>query len=400
MAINERTRTVESERARSTLRAATTVGVAVLGLLWLVAGQTVAAGASIGGTDHTMVICHVPPGNPANPHEIEVDAEGWKGHDHHPGDVEGPCPSVATTAPTTSEPATTVVPTTGPVVAPPSSSDPATAADTSAAAARALSVSAVESSIALHNASAAAAGDCPSDGRAYWHFVLAPNNGSSTFTSITLNLNGTSVTFTGAQIVGNGGQGDNVWVAVPAGYALPDLQTSGSSATYTGSTPTQFVLSHVCPGTVPTTTTTAPTTTVTTTEPATTTTAPTTTVTTTTTTEPTTTTTEPTTTTTEPTTTTTEPPVTVLGSTTIVEPTTTTEGPPPSVLGSTTIVDRPTTTAPSEPESKVLGISADRRPQTDLAQTGAQSGVLAGGALVLVLGGLLLLGVRGRRLEG
>ncbi|MFM7062200.1 MAG: LPXTG cell wall anchor domain-containing protein, partial [Actinomycetes bacterium] len=99
--------------------------------------------------------------------------------------------------------------------------------------------------------------------------------------------------------------------------------------------------------------------------------------------------------------TTTEPPVTVLGSTTIAQPTTTTtEGPPPSVLGATTVVERTTTTVGAEPESKVLGITAERGASADLAQTGTQSGVLAAGALALLLGGLLLLGVRGRRLDG
>ncbi len=388
MTKSDRTRTPESQRAASTVRAAVSVGVAAVGLLWLVAGLPATAGASNGGSGHKVVICHVPPDDPEHPQELRVDVEDWEGHAVHPDDYEGPCQSGATTTTTTAAPSTT-----GSTVATPES--PTTTA--------------AGSPVPLHNASAGSEGGCPSDGGAYWHFVLTPNNGSSAFTSITLNLNGTATTFSGAQIVPNGGQTDNVFVAVPPGHALTDLQTAGSSATYSGATPTKFVLSHVCPGTVATTTT-APTTS--TTEPTTTTTeattSTTTTTTTTTTTAPTTTvvptTVFVTTTTTGPTTTaptTTEPPVTVLGSTTIVQPTTTTtEGPPPSVLGATTVVEPTTTTVRTEPESKVLGITAVRGAGTDLAQTGTRSGALAAGALALVLGGLLLLGVRGRRLDG
>ena len=120
--------------------------------------------------------------------------------------------------------------------------------------------------ITLHNNTAGPATDCPAGGAAYWHFVLAPNSGVSAFVTITLNLDGTIVDFTGAQIVLNGTQHDNVFVAVPAGYTLTSLRIDGSSATYTGETPEQFNLSTVCNGTIPTTTTTttaAPTTTVT-----------------------------------------------------------------------------------------------------------------------------------------
>jgi LPXTG-motif cell wall-anchored protein len=117
--------------------------------------------------------------------------------------------------------------------------------------------------IALHNNTADASSDCPEGGAAYWHFVLAPNNGSS-FVSITLNLGSETVTFTGGQIVKNGSQTDNVFIAVPAGHALTDLVLDGSYAVYSGETPNLFNLSHVCQGVVPTTatpTTEAPTTT-------------------------------------------------------------------------------------------------------------------------------------------
>ena len=111
------------------------------------------------------------------------------------------------------------------------------------------------SSIALHNNTAGSGEDCPSDGKAYWHFVLAPNNGSSAFVSIHLELGDTSQTFTGfPPIVKNGNQTDNVFVPVPAGSSLDDLETSGSFAVYSGATPTQFNLSHVCEGDTPPTT--------------------------------------------------------------------------------------------------------------------------------------------------
>ena len=103
-----------------------------------------------------------------------------------------------------------------------------------------------EPGIPLNNDEADPDPDCPADGLAYWHFVLVPNNGESSFESITLNLNGTYFTFTGEDIVPNGDQTDNVFVAVPDGYSLTDLVAEGSSATYSGATPNQFNLSHIC----------------------------------------------------------------------------------------------------------------------------------------------------------
>ena len=119
-------------------------------------------------------------------------------------------------------------------------------------------------SISLHNdtASAGESGvDCPNDGVAYWHFVLAPNNGTSSFFTVILNLRtGVDTTetlnFTGDQLVPNGSQTDNIFVAVPSGHSLGDLVALGSYATYTGNVPNEFNLSHTCDGTIATTTTT------------------------------------------------------------------------------------------------------------------------------------------------
>ena len=91
-------------------------------------------------------------------------------------------------------------------------------------------------SVDLHNASAKVGTDCPSSTGVWWHFVITPNNGSHEFTSITLNVAGTSQTFSGGAIVGNGSQRDNVFVAVPAGYSADDLRAGGSSASSSPST--------------------------------------------------------------------------------------------------------------------------------------------------------------------
>ncbi|MGA1723707.1 MAG: hypothetical protein ACO4B6_07170, partial [Ilumatobacteraceae bacterium] len=104
-------------------------------------------------------------------------------------------------------------------------------------------------SVDLHNASAQVGSDCPNSTGDWWHFVITPNNGSHEFTSITLNVAGTSRTFSGGAIVGNGSQRDNVFVAVPAGYSADDLRAGGSSAEITDAARrTKFVLSHVCIG--------------------------------------------------------------------------------------------------------------------------------------------------------
>ena len=120
--------------------------------------------------------------------------------------------------------------------------------------------------LALNNQSAPAGTDCPDALNDYWHFIIAPNSGGYAFVSITLNVGGTSYTFTGGQIIPNGIQTDNVFVAVPAGKTLGQVLASGSTATISAaSTPpdnVKFVLSHLCDGSgPPTTTTIAPTTT-------------------------------------------------------------------------------------------------------------------------------------------
>ncbi len=121
-------------------------------------------------------------------------------------------------------------------------------------------------SIELNNSAATAGPDCPDDGVAYWHFILAPNNGTFAFTEIHLELavapSGPNdlVTFSGTQLVPNGTQHDNIFVAVPAGHTLDDIVIEGhrSYAFYSGSgTPANFTLSHTCAGVVPTTATTS-----------------------------------------------------------------------------------------------------------------------------------------------
>ena len=102
--------------------------------------------------------------------------------------------------------------------------------------------------VSLHNDQAQVKNDCPSDA-AWWHFVVAPNNGQYDITSMNLNIGGTSTLITRDDIVTNGGQTDNVFVAVPAGSSLSDLSAAGSSATVAPfSTNVKFVLSHVCEG--------------------------------------------------------------------------------------------------------------------------------------------------------
>ena len=100
----------------------------------------------------------------------------------------------------------------------------------------------------LHNDEAETKNDCPSDD-AWWHFVLAPNNGQYAFTSMNLNIGGSATLISGADIVANGGQTDNVFVAVPEGASLDDLIAAGSSAMVDPYSPkVKFVLSHVCEG--------------------------------------------------------------------------------------------------------------------------------------------------------
>jgi LPXTG-motif cell wall-anchored protein len=254
--------------------------------------------------------------------------------------------------------------------------------------------------IPLHNNTAGPTNDCPPGGGAFWHFVLAPNDGSSAFVSITLNLTSETLTFSGAQIIENHGQGDNVFVAVPAGHVLTDLQTTGSFAVYSGATPKRFNLSSVCEGNGTTTTTQG---TTTTTQGTTTTTQGTTTTTqgTTTTTEGTTTTTQGTTTTTQGTTTTTQGTTsTTEGTTSTTEGTTTTTEGTTSTTEGTTSTTQGTTSTTSGPGAAVLGASVT--PSTTatgtLPVTGSNATWLAMLGGLLVAGGLMLvLAARVRR---
>ncbi len=102
--------------------------------------------------------------------------------------------------------------------------------------------------VSLHNDQAEANNDCPSDA-AWWHFVVTPNNGQYDIISMNLNIGGSSTLISRDDIVTNGTQTDNVFVAVPAGASLSDLTAAGSSAMVAPfSTKVKFVLSHVCEG--------------------------------------------------------------------------------------------------------------------------------------------------------
>ncbi len=82
-------------------------------------GAAVLAGMCVGiadaQEDHKIVICHVPPGNPANAHEIEVDLHAWNNghtpHNNHSldyvGDCRGPVVPTATPIPPTNTPVPT-----------------------------------------------------------------------------------------------------------------------------------------------------------------------------------------------------------------------------------------------------------------------------------------------------
>jgi hypothetical protein len=100
--------------------------------------------------------------------------------------------------------------------------------------------------VPLHNDTAGPQGDdCPTGGQ-YWHFVLVPNNNKTSFTSVTLVLAGEVFTFTGDDLITNAGQTDNIFIQVPDGYSLSDLEAEGSYANYSGQTPISFNLSGVC----------------------------------------------------------------------------------------------------------------------------------------------------------
>jgi hypothetical protein len=57
--------------------------------------------------DHKIWICHIPPGNPDNPLALNVDANGWNGHDGHPADFIIDSPDDPRCAPSTATPTST-----------------------------------------------------------------------------------------------------------------------------------------------------------------------------------------------------------------------------------------------------------------------------------------------------
>jgi LPXTG-motif cell wall-anchored protein len=132
-------------------------------------------------------------------------------------------------------------------------------------------------SIELNNNTAKAGTDCPDDGFAYWHFVLASTGNGLDFSEIHLELAKPApgpndlVTFSGAQLVpGDAGKLNNVWVAVPAGHTVDDIviENHQSYAFYSGTgTVVNFTLSHICEGTVPSSSTSSSTTSSSTTTP-------------------------------------------------------------------------------------------------------------------------------------
>src|SRR5262249_27364135 len=83
--------------------------------------------------------------------------------------------------------------------------------------------------IPLNNDTAGPASGCPDDGNAYWHFVITPNSGNSEFVEFFLNVGDASLYDT-TSFIPNGGQNDNVFVAVPSGHTPTDLDKTGSSA--------------------------------------------------------------------------------------------------------------------------------------------------------------------------
>lgn len=106
--------------------------------------------------------------------------------------------------------------------------------------------------VSLHNDVADPGEDCPDSTNDYWHFVVNPNNATYHFVSMHLMIDGSGYDFTAwSSIIKNGSQEDNVFVKVPAGKTLADLDKDGSYAVLTPDTPapTNFNLSHLCDGT-------------------------------------------------------------------------------------------------------------------------------------------------------
>ena len=221
--------------------------------------------------------------------------------------------------------------------------------------------------IPLANSVADVGTDCPDSVGDYWNFAIVPNDGTYAFVTISLNLGGSTVDFSGGSLISNG-SADNVFVAVPDGYAIGDLNSFGSEAEITppsadaSSGYVEFRLDYVCGGVGSTTTTTVA--------------------------ETTTTVAETTTTVAETTTTVAETTTTVEDTTTTVEETTTTAvgsgGPTTSAASAA-----PTTagTANNAPTTTVLG---------ELPRTGpdATNTMLVLGALLLLIGGVMVLSTR------
>ncbi len=113
--------------------------------------------------------------------------------------------------------------------------------------------------VPLNNATASAATGCPTDGAAYWHFIIPPNSGDSAFAEFHLNLGGPGIHDTSTFIL-NGSQTDNVFVQVPSTKTLTSLIKTGSTADITWNghdpQPVKFVLSGICAGTAAPTVTT------------------------------------------------------------------------------------------------------------------------------------------------
>ncbi len=112
------------------------------------------------------------------------------------------------------------------------------------------------------NRSAQASADCSNGVLVGMNFVVVPIDDDYFFDSITMNLGGDVRTFSGSDLVQNGGRADDVFIAAPAGLDYDDVV----AATWTAAIgpfgygyPT-FDFSYVCEP-APTTTTVAPTTT-------------------------------------------------------------------------------------------------------------------------------------------
>ncbi len=116
-------------------------------------------------------------------------------------------------------------------------------------------ISSTTYTIGLDTAVAGTGSDCPAGPGASWHFVLAPNGqGNFAFTGMVLDLDGEPTVIAAADLLPNGQQWDNVFVAVPAGSSLSSLRTTMSAASYTsadGDQAKRWNLSHTCPGDVP-----------------------------------------------------------------------------------------------------------------------------------------------------